>query len=174
MNRHPQYIWVLALCSLLLVLNACRPRGILHSGKMRDVLVDMHKTDALIQMSGLQHGHDEAQNIYYAQVMEKHGITQQQFDSSIVWYTSHPLLFDKIYPKVQDRLRQEHKAFEAAHEDELHLHPKKIEQLATQRTFTRAQLDSVLWVAQHGYPNSWNELVHDFENEFFPQIGVLR
>jgi hypothetical protein len=85
---------------------------------MRKVLVDLHKTDALIQITGLQYGHDEALNIYYAQVLEKHGITQSQFDSSIVWYTAHPVFFDKIYPKVQADLKAEHDAFLEQYADE--------------------------------------------------------
>ena len=68
----------------------------MHSGKMRDVLVDLHKTDALLQMAGQQNIPIEEKNLYYAQVLKKHGITQAQFDSSIVWYTAHPQLFDKI------------------------------------------------------------------------------
>ena len=141
---------------------------------MKAVLVDMHKTDALIQISGLQYNHDEAQNIYYAQIMEKHGITQAQFDSSIVWYTAHPLFFDKIYPKVQDQLAKERAAFQTEHEEELHLRTARTASKEKLPPRTKAQADSVLWVAQHGYPNSWNELVQDFENQFFPQIGVLR
>ena len=63
---------------------------------MRSVLVDLHTTDALLQMSGKQFLAAEEKSLYYAQVLETHGITQAQFDSSIVWYTAHPQLFDKI------------------------------------------------------------------------------
>ena len=94
-----RYVLFVVLCACTLGLTGCRPKGILHSWEMREVLVDLHKTDALLQVSGLQYGHNEALDIYYAQVLEKHGSTQAQFDSSIVWYTAHPLLFDKIYPK---------------------------------------------------------------------------
>ena len=61
---------------------SCRPKGILHSWEMREIMVDLHKTDAMLQISGLTQGYDEAKNIYYAQVLEKHGTTQAQFDSS--------------------------------------------------------------------------------------------
>ena len=81
-----KYIFVLILYSLFFTLSGCRPKGILHSGEMREVLVDLHKTDALLQISGLQNASIEEKNLYYAQVLKKHGITQAQFDSSIVWY----------------------------------------------------------------------------------------
>ena len=144
-------------------------------------MVDLHKTDALLQVAGVGHGYEEARMIYYAQVLERHGTTQAEFDSSLVWYTAHPQLFDKIYPKVMKELKAEEDAFLALHEAELNLAEKidegtqvPDEQIIEVRPFTRTDLDSVLWVTQHGYPHSWNPLVHDLVDELFPQIGVLR
>jgi hypothetical protein len=145
---------------------------------MREVLVDLHKTDALLQLSGLQYGHDEAANIYYAMTLERHGVTQAQFDSSLVWYTAHPQLFDKIYPKVLKDLQEEREAFVAAHEEELRVRSVSRGELVSNRpakkvrTFTKTQLDSVLWVSQHGYPTLWSplpeNLVHDSKNQLLP------
>ena len=126
---------------------------------MREVMVDLHKTDALLQVSGLQHGHNEAEDIYYALVLERHGITQAQFDSSLVWYTAHPQLFDKIYPRVLNDLKAEEDQFIAMHEAELNALPAPIEETVPELqtpTFTPAQMDSVLWVIRNGYPSSWN------------------
>lgn len=176
--RNRLYIVLLVLTVLF---SGCRPKGILHSRELRAVLVDLHKTDAMLQVAGLQYGHEEARQIYYAQVLEKHGITQAQFDSTLVWYTAHPQLFDKIYPKVLADLEAEETQFIAQHESALHLTPtlKPTELSLTasrQAAFSRAQLDSTLWTAQHGYSHSWHErpLVQDSINQFFPQIGVLR
>ena len=126
-------------------------------------MVDLHKTDALLQVAGLQYGHNDVADIYYAEVLEKHGVTQAQFDSSLVWYTAHPQLFDKIYPKVLAQLDAEREAFEAAHEQELNARP-------TFRSFapkpkkkpalTQHQLDSILRVTQHGYPVLWEPVQH--------------
>ena len=144
----------------------CRPKGILHSGEMRAVLVDLHKTDGLMQVQNLTFGHDEVRNIYYAQVLEKHGITQAQFDSSIVWYTAHPVLFDKIYPKVQADLKKEHEAFKSLHAAELCLEPEKRSDdglsMSDNRDLTVTGLDSLIWVSQHGCPTTWNPWVRPF------------
>ena len=160
MKHMSKNILVFCLLSFVLYLTSCRPKGILHSWEMREVLIDLHKTDALIQIAGLQYGHDEALNIYYAQVMEKHGITQSQFDSSLVWYTAHPVFFDKIYPKVQAELKAEHDAFMAQYAAELNLQPQDdaAEQAAPQ-PLTLNQLDSAIWVNRHGYPSSWSPWV---------------
>ena len=180
MKRLNGYIFVLPLCFLFLTLSGCRPRGILHSWEMRALLVDLHKTDALLQMSGMQYGHDEAASIYYAMTLERHGVTQAQFDSSLVWYTEHPLLFNKIYPKVLKDLARENEAFATTCAEELRLNPMSKDDMTRntparrthQRTFTKAQLDSVLWVAHHGYPTMWKpmpeRLMHYPENQLLP------
>ena len=176
MKRSSLHIFVLCLLSLLLCLTGCRPKGILHSWEMRKVLVDLHKTDALLQINGLYNASTEDKAIYYAQVLEKHGITQAEFDSSLVWYTAHPQLFDKIYPKVLAELKEEEDAFVALHADALHLTPEPANEMPEQIEFTQADLDSALWVMQHGFPSSWQPmpLMHDLEDQLFPQIGVLR
>ena len=99
-------------------LAGCRPRGVLSSREMRSVLHDLHRADAILQVAGYNYGHDEALAKYYQQVLEKHGLTQAQFDSSLVWYTDHPQRFDKIYPKVVADLEAERTAWELAHEEQ--------------------------------------------------------
>ena len=145
------------------------------SRQMRKVLIDIHKTEGAIQAAGVRYDAYEERDMYYAQVLEKHGITQAQFDSSIVWYTAHPQFFNKIYPKVLKEIEAEEEAFVAAHQDELStLAPAVTDMTVAEKVFTRYDLDSVLWVQRNGYPNSWQPLVHDLKDELFPQIGVLR
>ncbi len=150
MTHGKSQIFVLIL--LLFLVAACRPKGILSSRQMREVMIDLHKTDALLQINGLQHGHDEEKNIYYVMVLEQHGITQAQFDSSLVWYTAHPQLFDKIYPKVIAQLTAEQEAYAATHADELNLMPLNTTMQPDSPALSRDGLDSILWVMQHGYP----------------------
>ena len=172
MNRAAQNILFFCLLSFVLCLSACRPKGILHSWEMRDVLVDLHKTDAMLQATGLKKGSNEICDLYYAQALAKHGVTQAEFDSSLVWYTAHPQLFDKIYPKVLKRLENEEAAFLAENEEALALLNASHKKEKEPQTFTPAQLDSILWVTLHGYPSRWNPmplyLVHNLENQLLP------
>lgn len=177
MNRATQNILILCLLSFVIGLSGCRPKGILHSWEMRSLLYDLHRTDALLQISGKQYESDEVRDLYYAGVLERHGVTQAQFDSSLVWYTAHPQLFDKIYPKVIVRLREDEQQFELLHAEELADNGLAIndeQSTMSESVYTQAQLDSTLWVTQHGYPSTWQPLVHNLENQLFPQIGVLR
>ena len=82
----------------------CRPRGVLSNREMRNVLYDLHRADGAIQVAGYNYSHDQEVAAYYKNVLDKHGITQAQFDSSLVWYTDNPQIFNKIYPKVLERL----------------------------------------------------------------------
>ena len=145
------------LLSVLAILSTgCRPRGILSSREMRSLLVDLHKTDGMLQVNGWQISNDEVRDIYYAQVLEKHGTTQAQFDSSLVWYTAHPQFFNKIYPKVLKELEAEETAFNELYAEELSAVGRQpAEENRQPSAFSRTDLDSVLWVMQNGYGHSW-------------------
>lgn len=100
-----------------LSLVGCRPHGVLSSKQMRSVLYDLHRADAILQAAGYNYGHDEDVAKYYQAVMDKHGVTQAQFDSSLVWYTNNPQLFDKIYPRVVKELEANRDAWQAQHDE---------------------------------------------------------
>ena len=98
----------LILFVVLMVFAGCRPKGILSSRQMQNVLYDLHRADAILRQYDLELGPDEVLAKYYEVVLEKHGITQAQFDSSLVWYTDHPSRFDKIYPKIEKHCKDEY------------------------------------------------------------------
>ena len=90
---------------VLLAMVGCRPRGVLSNREMRDVLYDLHRVDGAVQVAGYNYGHPCELAAYYQSVLDQHGITQAQFDSSLVWFTDNPQIFNKIYPKVIARLQ---------------------------------------------------------------------
>ena len=92
------------LCVLLAVVG-CRPRGVLSNKEMRDVLYDLHRVDGALQVAGYNYGHNQELAAYYKTVLDEHGVTQAEFDSSLVWFTDNPQIFNKIYPKVIERLQ---------------------------------------------------------------------
>ena len=165
---------IVVLFLVAMYFSACRPKGILHSWEMREVLVDLHKTDALLQISGKQYCKDEDKGIYYAVVLEKHGITQAEFDSSLVWYTAHPQLFDKIYPRVLAQLKAEEEQFLRDNANE----PEVLKPSITvkPKPISHAQLDSIVQTTLYGYPYHWSDrpLMQDSVNQLLPQVGVLR
>jgi len=75
--------------------------GVLSEAKMTELLVDTHLTDAIlyIDQSRADEKRDKAL-YYYPSVLEKHGITRAEMDSSVAWYMRHPEAYARIYAKV--------------------------------------------------------------------------
>lgn len=108
---------VILLLAVLVCFAGCRPRGILSSRQMRNVMYDLHRADAIIQVRGYSYNHDEDVARYYQVVLDKHHVTKAEFDSSLVWYTDHPQLFNKIYPKIMVRCQQEKEYWDKLEEE---------------------------------------------------------
>lgn len=79
--------------------------GILSEEKMVELLVDTHLIDAILSAdnSRSEVKRDKAL-FYYPSVLEKHGVTKAQMDSSIAWYMRNPALYNRIYEKVVKNL----------------------------------------------------------------------
>lgn len=96
---------------LLSVFCACdsRPDGVLSASQMEQVLYDYHIMQGLIDQLPADERMGKAQD-YLNAVLAKHGITEAQFDSSIVYYNRYPAELHDIYTSLQTR-------YEAVHEE---------------------------------------------------------
>ena len=83
------------------------PSQYIQPDDMEDILVDYHLARALAHNSGVSFD-----SIPYYQalcteaVWRKHGITQEQFDSSMVYYYTRADRFEAVYKRVADRLEE--------------------------------------------------------------------
>ncbi len=96
------------LGALIGALAACdveRPDTVLSDSVMENVLYDYHIAKALGEQ--IDRGEKYKRVLYVDYVYKKHGITEAQFDSSMVWFARHPDVLNEIYKKVTDRLRAE-------------------------------------------------------------------
>ncbi len=161
---------ILLVCGVLSMLTGCRPEGILSAGKMEDVLVDLHRADGILYVKGYAYGRDETTAKYYEVVLQKNGVTQAVFDSSIVWYTDHPQRFNKIYPKVLARLEDE-KQILAAYNQKLE-GKKKVEKVDT---VPLRPLEEWLDIMQNGLPVYWNRDTTTVDTAFlYPYLETLQ
>lgn len=96
---------------LALVLDSCdpAPRGVLGRSDMVDLLVDLHTAEAMTEMRPNDFQSDSARLALRQSVFAKHGITQAQYDSSLVWYAHHIEAYNEVYKKVLLRLNDEQK-----------------------------------------------------------------
>jgi hypothetical protein len=151
--------WIKIGCLLLCVaIVGCRPRGVLSNREMRDVLYDLHRADGAIQVAGYNYSHDQEVAGYYKNVLDKHGITQEQFDSSLVWFTDNPQIFNKIYPKVLERLEADFEVEKQIREAnrQKRLASNNPNNTASKKPVRQLRdLEEVKKEMQNGYENPW-------------------
>ena len=98
-----------ALLSLLLLLGGCRlkrPDGILSPRKMEAVLYDYHLAQAVVME--LPRDERYTRDAYLDWCFSKNGITREEFDNSLVWYTRYPKELADIYQRLGNRLDKEY------------------------------------------------------------------
>lgn len=100
---------------LFLSFTSCKQQGeeILNKEQMAELLVDVHKSEAVIALNYSKFPNDSTKSIIRAAVFKRHNITQAQFDSSLVWYGNHIEDYMEIYDKVIERLNQENEEIKA-------------------------------------------------------------
>lgn len=93
----------------LFVLAACShdPDYVIDEKDMVDLLVDVHKAEAVIESNYNQYSSKADKKKLREAVFLKHGITQEQFDTNLVWYGHHIEEYMKIYEQVVERLKAE-------------------------------------------------------------------
>jgi hypothetical protein len=101
-----RYLYVCALAACLLAACGKRlPKDVIATGEMESILYDYHLTNAMQStVPGSDNAKKEAMRRY---LFAKHGVTEEQFDSSMVWYTRHPEELAKIYTHLQERFKGE-------------------------------------------------------------------
>ncbi|TSA35124.1 MAG: DUF4296 domain-containing protein [Porphyromonadaceae bacterium] len=106
-------IRIYSLLLILLALSSCgnnrsgSQAGILSEKKMVELLVDTHLTDAILfaDNSRSDEKRDKAL-FYYPSLLEKHGITKTQMDSSVAWYMRNPAAYARVYEQVMKDLEK--------------------------------------------------------------------
>lgn len=74
---------------------------------MEDILVDYHIARAMADDAMGNEGQGRyVQGLYLEAVLKKHGVTKEEFDSSLVYYYTRADRFDAIYKRVAERLEE--------------------------------------------------------------------
>lgn len=97
-----KHICYLLLASLLLACTPKRPAGILSEKKMEDIMVDYHLA---LAMAEIQRGElQENRYILTQAALKKHGVTEAQLDTSLVYWCRSSEKMVKICDRVCERL----------------------------------------------------------------------
>ncbi len=92
------------------------PSEYIQPGDLEDILYDYHVAQAMADekrsRNSEEHGYNR--NVYFQSVLKKYGISEAEFDSSLVYYYSHADRLKSIYQRVKERLNDEAKALGAS------------------------------------------------------------
>ncbi len=78
--------------------------------KMVEILTDIHLTQAIVEQEILPK--DTKKEDYYCNIFERHQVTEELFDSAVVWYATNMDIFEKVYVEVIAHLEQKKKELE--------------------------------------------------------------
>lgn len=95
---------------LSVVVFSCKPQvpdEYLQPGEFEDVLYDYHLADAMANGGGEVSEIDYNVTLYRQAVLRKYGITQAEFDSSLVYYMRHADRLHAIYENISNRLEDD-------------------------------------------------------------------
>lgn len=86
---------------------ACSNNKVLSRDKMVAVLHDIQLSEALYQVKSKEFSSNDQKEALVAGVLKKHGITQAQLDSSLVWYSDNMEIYLKVNDSVTSTLKRE-------------------------------------------------------------------
>ena len=110
MKHSSLYIFVLMLAA------ACTPsvpKQYIQPGEMEDILFDYHVAQAMSKTTG-SGDYEYNKQLYIDAVLKKYGISEADFDSSLVYYYTRADKFRDIYAHVSERLNEEAKLLGAS------------------------------------------------------------
>lgn len=99
---------IISLFAVVLLLSACkvnRPDDVLPPKTMEAVLYDYHLAQAILMDA--ESAEKYKRDFYLEWVYQKNGVTKEEFDNSLVWYTRYPEEFAEIYEKLSERVTKD-------------------------------------------------------------------
>lgn len=96
--------------AMALLLVACKPSvpsEYISPGEMEDLLYDYYMSQAMADVDTKDGRMGYNRRVYFLAVLKKHGLTEAEFDSSMVYYYSRADYLRKIYSSLQDRIGEE-------------------------------------------------------------------
>jgi len=106
------HIVLVAAAALMVSCKPSVPSEYIQPDDMEDLIYDYHVAQGIaMQQDGSQ---DYNRRLNFELVLKKHGLTQAQFDSSLVYYYTRADRFQEIYKHVLERLNNEAEKYGAA------------------------------------------------------------
>lgn len=93
-------LWLFAL--LLACLSACNsvPEGVIDTDKMAELMADIHEANAVVELNPNTYTSDSIKMSLKQAVLARHGVTEAQFDTSLMWYGHNLDIYKDVYDNV--------------------------------------------------------------------------
>lgn len=90
------------------------PDYVIKPDDMASLLVDIHKGEGVVDLNSSAYRSDSARRVLKQSIYMRHGVTAEQFDTSMVWYGHNIEKYIEVYDKVIERLEKELKDADVA------------------------------------------------------------
>lgn len=104
----PKGLLAVAVCPLLFSCSTDIPDGVISESKMENLLYDYHIAQAMAEARTDSVG--QYRYLYIRSVFDKYGITEAEFDSSMIWYSSNASFLADMYVRINERYTAELKS----------------------------------------------------------------
>ena len=98
---------ILLISLFTLVSCSKTPDYVIDESDMVDLLVDLHKTQSLIELRPNNFNTDSLRDVAKQTVLQQHGFSYEKYDTSLVWYSHNVEIYNKVYEKVLKELNDE-------------------------------------------------------------------
>ena len=115
----PKPTRLISLAMLAVLLLSCdkAPGGVMSVNDMADLIVDLQLAEAYIDTHSAEFVTDSSKQVIKQSVFKKHGITQQDYDSSLVWYAHNMDSYGRAYDKAVRKLQARYDKLDVAGND---------------------------------------------------------
>ena len=99
---------VAAIIAASMEVCACNrvPSGIIKPDDMSEILADVHTAEAVGSVAPRDYNNDSAKLALKMAVFKRHGVTSEEFDSSLVWYAHNIGKYIEVYDNTLEILRE--------------------------------------------------------------------
>ncbi|MBR2097803.1 MAG: DUF4296 domain-containing protein [Prevotella sp.] len=107
MRRRGVHLFIVG-ATVMVLLSACKPQvpsKYLQPDEMEDLMYDYYLSQGITNSKSFTNDYDRRYNMQA--VLKKHGLTNAEFDTMLVYYYNHMELMDEIYSHIQKRLGSE-------------------------------------------------------------------
>lgn len=103
--RHAPILLILTLLTVTLVGCHDSSSAVISESEMEEILYDYHLADAMAQQ--VQGGYEKNAIEYRAAVLKKYGVSQEKFDTSMVYYMRHTDRLHTMYENIAELMQAE-------------------------------------------------------------------